>query len=532
MRQKIFCLALLFAVLLAGSSCNLSGGPDFGKGTLTLLLPGTAAPEAAGVSRSVISYADRARLTYKLTLTGPGETKTLKTGGGRITVSLNAGEWTIAAEAYDPDYSDDPVGSGSESITVIAGRNSSVRIPMEVDRAYELSLEVFYIHNEADLRRIGAAENGLSMSAGYVFRLENDIVLTNWTPIGGPGDPFEAVFDGQQHSITIKSLSGPKLDDNSGGSAYLGLFAYVDGGALISNVKIKYELAGGTADISSSAIDASPYANVYAGGAAGYANNAFFTNIQVSGKFSIESDASTNIYVGGIAGQVEAASSVISTSYTAGIIKGTGGSNHVFFGGIAGRSDGNIENCYAWADICSGSSSSYQQWLGGIAGWGGTVSKCYAAGTVRSDVSGGSPYVGGIAGEAGDVNGCMSLVSELDGASYSTYRPVYKIGNTAPLTGNYSRNDTVKTNASEPPDPGLTGKDGEGRPLADFKGLSGASTNLYTIAGWDFTAGTGVWQFLPAGSGYAYPVLSWQDAKPEGGPEEAPGDGFEIAIEW
>jgi hypothetical protein len=82
-------------------------------------------------------------------------------------------------------------------------------------------------------------------------------------------------------------------------------------------------------------------------------------------------------------------------------------------------------------------------------------------------------------------------------------------------------------NADNPREPGIDARDGEDKPLEDFK-----TQTLYETAGWDFTAGSGDWKFLPAGSGYDYPVLSWQDAKPGFALEEARQGGLDLEIEW
>jgi hypothetical protein len=78
---------------------------------------------------------------------------------------------------------------------------------MTVDPAYEAGLTNIYIHNEAELRR--AAAGDFAIDGSIQFYLERDIVLTQpWTAIGNNGTPFEAVFDGNGHSITINSFNG------------------------------------------------------------------------------------------------------------------------------------------------------------------------------------------------------------------------------------------------------------------------------------------------------------------------------------
>jgi hypothetical protein len=527
MRQKFFYPVLLFIALLAGGSCNLPEGPDLGKGTLTLLLPGTAAPAfdkaAGGASRSVLADTVIGTLKYRVTVTGSGDPQTLEeVGGSGTTVYLEAGTWTIAAEAYTGDP---PVtaGSGSVTVTVVAGQNSSVTIPMRLAPAYEAGLTGIYIHNEAELRRIGAAENGLAIDdPARTFYLVKDIVLTEpWTPIGGPGDPFKAVFDGQGHTITVKSFSGAKKADNA---VLLGFFALVEGAA-IKNITIKYELEN-PVDISTG--DGSTH-DSHAGGAAGSADNSSFEKIHVAGDFSVKADGNGSLNVGGIAGKTggSTGSSITASSAAGKKIEGitSGGNSNI--GGIAGITGGkdSIENCYVWAAVSSGAVA--KETAGGIAGTSdGTISKCYAAGTVQSKGTNPAVYIGGIAGHSGGtgkVNGCAVLVSKLDGGP-STSKNVSAISGYGTLSGNYSRASIIY-NRTGSPDPGAAAKDGEGKPLAAFK-----SQALY--AGWDFTAGTGVWKFLPAGSDYVYPVLSWQAATPQSGLEEAPEGGADIGIAW
>ena len=67
------------------------------------------------------------------------------------------------------------------------------------------------------------------------------------------------------------------------------------------------------------------------------------------------------------------------------------GSNYV--GGIAGRNDGTVRNCYNTASV-SGDST-----IGGVVGYNGdTVTNCYNTGEVSGSDSGGSDMVGGVVG--------------------------------------------------------------------------------------------------------------------------------------
>ncbi|MDR1175454.1 MAG: hypothetical protein LBK83_08310 [Treponema sp.] len=612
-RQKkssmIVLAALLCIAALSVGSCNLPGGPDFGTGTLTLYLPGTTAQgtsvqNKAVVSRSILSDTFTGTLRYRLAFTGPGETQTMEAGGGGTTVSLDAGQWTIEAAAYDPGNPSVTVGSGSAVITVIAGQNTSVRIPMKVDPAYEGTLREIYIHTEAELRRVGT---DFAIDGSFIthFYLENDIVLTQpWNPIGDDTAPFKALFDGQGHSITVNSFSGPVI----GGFPKLGFFCAVES-TTIKNVTIRYNL-GAPVDIRGVGDSHDD-----TGGVAGYAINTRFENIQVTGNFSVLSDATSALSIGGIVGQasevtitgcrvsgtiggtsanyltiggiagmiyntsasggdisgssftgtitgdspsgiceaggiagymldveitecfaegrieatageprvggiagtINGSSDSINKSYASGIIESIAATgSYSDAGGIAGRITGTgaIENCYAWADVST--SSTYGETAGGIAGTsGGTISKCYTAGTVRS--KGHDPYtvVGGIAGDGGGtITACMALVSELDGGpSASSSRTVNAVSASTygTLNGNYSRNDIAVTRQTNGTAPGLNARDGQEENRTNFTTQTIYEPDLYTTAAWNFAAGTGDWKFI---SGYDYPVLRWQNSAP------------------
>jgi hypothetical protein len=222
------------------------------------------------------------------------------------------------------------------------------------------------------------------------------------------------------------------------------------------------------------------------------------------------------VEAGGIVGR-DYLSSTITSCYAVGSIKSetTESGGEVRVGGIAGVIHlGSIENCYAYCMVSSSAPSA--EFAGGIAGFSdGIISKCYAAGTVKSLAANSSTTkIGGIIGGAlssygGTVSGCMALVSEIDGGS-AAIRYVHAIctDSTTTLTGNYSRNDITRSNA-DPGDavaPSLTDKDGQQTPPDNFK-----TQALYTGAFWDFTAGTGDWKFI---DGYDFPVLAWQTSPP------------------
>ncbi|MDR1175452.1 MAG: hypothetical protein LBK83_08300 [Treponema sp.] len=576
---------LLCAAVLSAVSCNLPGGPDVEKGSLTLFLPETSTQGAAsqrasvqnmaaGVSRSVLPDNFTGTLVYKLTLSGPGETQTLEAGGGGTTVSLDAGQWTVEAAAYDPGNPSVTVGSGSAVITVVAGQSSSVRIPMKVDPAYEALLTEIYIHNEAELRRVGT---DFAIDGSVSFYLERDIVLEQpWTPIGNPGglfspdyEPFRAVFNGQEHSITVRSFSGAK---KAGNGVFFGFFASVEN-AKIKNTTIKYELSG-PVDIRTG--DGSTYYDSHAGGVAGFADNTSFENVRVTGNFSIIADGDSSLNMGGIVGDVNfgtitnchvtgniggtstekalniggiAGSSMgpitgssftgavngsapsgngyaggiagyiengnVTSSYVSAQVEGEG--FYVYAGGIVGKavSDSTIEHCYAWVivdaegirDVC----------VGGIAGSTGApssplpvVTACYALGTVTgSGDTTTTKSAGGIVGSySGIIEYCAVLNTSISFTGATDIDEVAGMADAFSL-GNIQYNYTAADIAGFPGSSGFWS--GTSTPRVDFTGPAPGTVYSTANLNWNFAAGTGDWKFI---SGYDYPVLSWQTTPP------------------
>jgi hypothetical protein len=385
---------LLFAALLALYSCDLPEGPGHGEGTLTLFLPKSAPPEE---SRSALSNNFTASLVYRLTITGPGESRTLEAGGGGVTLTLDAGDWNIQVLAYDPANLTSPVGSGQALIPVITGRNSTVRIPMKVDPVYEAGLLEIYLHSEADLRRVG---NGLDISnPARTFYLENDIILTQpWTPIGDSDDSFVAAFDGQGHSVTIKSFSGAVSDSTT--YMKLGFFGAVNT-TTIEDLTIRYEL-GGPVNIT-----AGPLNDAQAGGLAGKAVDTTIRNVRVTGNFLVAFDGTNSLAVGGIVGAGDDVA--IINSHVTGAVAAGNSVVFLYLGGIAGlltESSGVTVTSVTGSSFtgrlnASTSTLGGDCWLGGIVGQflGGGVGRIAVSyASARISAAADAIYAGGITG--------------------------------------------------------------------------------------------------------------------------------------
>jgi hypothetical protein len=572
-------------VLLAGVLCILScdfpqgmgnKGIEDGKGSLSIVLPGGnpgGRSQSGDMARSVLSNDFISTLRYQITLTGPGETIERETAGGTVTVSLQPGEWTITVEGRDPSDNDRLVGTGSETTTVILGKPVSVIIKMYVDTGYEAGLTDIYVHNEAELRRIGT---DFAIDGSKTFHLENDITLTQpWTPIGDDGDHFKALFDGHGHTVTVAAFSSGAL-----AAEYMGFFGYTEGGE-IKNLNVKYELNGTVNNTNTDYY-------IYAGGIAGRAEGTSISNARVSGSFTVSSSANSIFYIGGITGAYfngtienchvtsvelrggapasvcaggisgelqsnafsppaiksssftgtvvvqsgtgsaygggitgQSHSGTIIACYAAGTVDVSSSSADVYAGGIAGlfSSGDGMVNCYAFTAVDANGVGNY---LGGIAGSGysGTISTSYAAGFVKGQ--GSSVYAGGVSGgygNSGTIENCRVFLTILDGGASSDVHTLFAYW--LPMSGTQQDNRVWEAIAITRGGTTYTKADSfSGLSLDSDKDIATFSpAEDYTDSdlvsdsypGWDFGTG-GDWKFI---SGYDFPVLSWQTSPPD-----------------
>jgi hypothetical protein len=261
------------------------------------------------------------------------------------------------------------------------------------------------------------------------FILENDITLTQpWTAIA----PFNAVFDGGGHTITITSFGDPVLD---GTGVLQGFFAYVNN-AEIKDLTIRYDLSvpvnmttgnpmlaptvGGIAGRAMSTVFRNiqvQMVNVFsvtgtvtnsisAGGIVGNGIDTTITNCHVSG--AIAGNSTGSLDIGGIQGYLTNSSTITGSSFT-GTINGlaTGASGFCIAGGIAGDllNGGEISGCYTEGRI-EGTGDIVH--IGGIVGFLNLgsimIKKCYVAGVVKGTGTGtGSAHSGGIVGYSGGI---------------------------------------------------------------------------------------------------------------------------------
>ena len=213
-----------------------------------------------------------------------------------------------------------------------------------------------------------------------------------WLPVGDLSEHFTGEIDGQGNRIS-------DLYINRQGTAYVGVFGYMSGGATLEDLELYgLEIIGDT----------------YAGGLVGYfdPDSGKLTDVHISGKISGSSrvgglvgvnygeitGASVDMQVaaefptfvarrwaGGLVGR-NMGRGQINRSAARGSVFGAG--NRV--GGLAGDNYGDIHNSYSEAEVLGG------ERVGGLLGYNqGLVENTYA----RGPVEGGSRNVGGLVGD-------------------------------------------------------------------------------------------------------------------------------------
>jgi hypothetical protein len=261
------------------------------------------------------------------------------------------------------------------------------------------------IYAQTDIRtaaELAAIGNDAALLQGSYILL-SDITVENWEPVGSFATPFEGQFDGQGHTITVKSISSGETKGNPPVEAEVGagLFCAVGKKGVVKNLKIAGEVAynSGTRTL---------YSGAVAGKNAGTIQNC----ISVC-KITAEG-GKTNL---GRAFSTALAGAAISKVFLY--------TNGAYAGGLTGVNIGKIENCYSESHISIDGEGI--KCGGGIAGGngsdaGGTIAQCIATGTVTIAGSGGvgtKGYyrsAGGIAGQnckGGTIENCVALNESL-----------------------------------------------------------------------------------------------------------------------
>lgn len=166
-----------------------------------------------------------------------------------------------------------------------------------------------------------------------------DITVSDWTPVGSEGRWYQGIFDGGNHTITIKSING--------GASEAGLFGYTKG--TVKNVSVAGTITttGNTAR-----------------GVAAYNNGKISYCINKASVAAAET-------AGGIVGENEQTSygnsdsTMVEGCTNSGTVTATGAGSYA--GGIVGRNDAVARRCTnSSTDIRVNNADSY---AGGIAGY-------------------------------------------------------------------------------------------------------------------------------------------------------------------
>jgi hypothetical protein len=225
------------------------------------------------------------------------------------------------------------------------------------------------ISNRAELETISN-----NLSGSYHLTADIDLSGKEWIPIGTHSEPFIGIFDGQGHVLKNFTMStktdfyARQGDSMSDLRLLVGLFGYADK-AVIKNVGMEEIQINISLKITDMGLDVINHdGGVRAGAICGVVNG-IIDNCYATGSISIATDSAPVDHVGGLLG------STIKSS--------------------------NLTNCYNAADITySGRCSVSFGVVGGIAGAGGSFSRCFNTGNIQAgrDIASSDVYVGGIVG--------------------------------------------------------------------------------------------------------------------------------------
>lgn len=260
--------------------------------------------------------------------------------------------WTINADGSGTSYTDKQevknlASTQGTEVTLYAQWKKIESKIEDVGLTFDLSNSVILINNEIGLenyRKIVNEEikslsvpyidntySTMNVTCQYSAKLQNDVTVSNWVPIGTEENPFFSSFYGNGKSITINGMSS--------GYDYAGLFGCVQN-ATISNVVVKGDISSESAK--------------YVGGIVAYcvvgASSTTIKNCVNKANVNLSTRASSNdeyIAVGGIVGYAEGNCNV-ENSVNNGEVKNSATGNFTSTAGIigmVGNNTYNITNC-------------------------------------------------------------------------------------------------------------------------------------------------------------------------------------------
>ena len=432
--------ALHYALTGPGSAGTLALplGLSLDAGTRTLFgVAATAFTTATYTWTATDSDGDATTLAFTIAVTGSEDYDSDNDGLIEISTltQLHAIRWDLNGDGT-PDGAADSLSYAPAFPGAVAGMGCPTTGVVIGCKGYELEMD-------------------LDFDTGIPSSRTDDLYYNDgagWEPVGGVGNGYAAIFDGNGHGIS-------NLYIRRGRHHYIGLFGYLADSSSVTRVKLLSVGVGG-------------YGNV--GGMAGF------------NRGSISASCAEGIvygayYVGVFVGQNDG---TISASCAKGTAGGTGA-----IGGFVGynRSGGKIYANYATGAVNGGAHA------GGLAGENyGEIAASYATGVVN-----GSLYVGGLVGENGGKIAASYATGAVSGSFY--VGGLVGVSNNGTVTNSY-----WKTNTSGR----LSSGGGIGKSTSDLQSPT-AYTGIY--AAWNVNldgvaGGDNPWDF---GTSTQYPALRY-----------------------
>lgn len=197
------------------------------------------------------------------------------------------------------------INSESENIVLsnIEGKPVTERLESEpvsdfiyydITSANQLAWVAYNINN-GNINGLINSNSGIDASTKYIFRLKKDIDLSGryWTPIGTLDNPFRAIFDFNNYTIS-------NLVIDSENTMFAGLFGYTQEAIIrngsLKDVYIKVDATNQVYEVSSA------LKSMYAGALVARAHNTTISNIDITA--NITGYSNYNIFMGSLVGSL------------------------------------------------------------------------------------------------------------------------------------------------------------------------------------------------------------------------------------
>lgn len=293
---------------------------------------------------------------------------------------------------------------------------------------YNGDLSEFHITNAAQLKGFADLVNVNKITfEGKTIVLDNNIDLNGklWTPIGNGYNTgqivFKGVFKGEGHSISnvvLNSATNPYGIAAVSDYYCIGFFGVVKEGKL-SSLKIEGEVT----------IE-NGYGCQNAGGLVGYAYNTSIERIISHFNLYVKQENGYGLLLGGVAGDATT-SSFLGVSSSGEVKYYNNARMRKYFGGISGKAN-SIEECSSDFQILLPASGAENCYIGGLAGYAGTVTDAFFSGSVNvyDYWNQKNVFVGGIVGQSG--TSISNVISAPSSFSVQTQTPNLYQGLIAP----------------------------------------------------------------------------------------------------